>query len=129
MVWLQSVLQAAEQSQQRGERRRGAEAIPHFQKAVDQFQRGIQLGLDSDKHGHAHVLCAEALQGWAQSVLAAEACLPDEQQSHDVEAAAKAEASRLYQQAIKVPRLLVHTSSLSHSKRSHGMTDPATGQP
>lgn len=96
------LFQAAEQSQQRGERRRGQEAIPHFQKAVEQFKRGIELGLDTDKNGHAHVLCADALQGWAQSVLAAEASLPDEQQSLAVEAAAKSEASRLYQQAIQV---------------------------
>lgn len=96
------MLQAAEKSQQRGERRRGKEAIPHYQQAVERFQRALELGLDGEKRGHAQVLCAESLQGWAQSVLAAEACLPDEEQSLAVEAAAKGEASQLYQQAIQV---------------------------
>eukprot|EP00892_Ulva_mutabilis_P010895 jgi/Ulvmu1/8178/UM040_0075.1 len=106
-----SLFKAAEESQQRGERRRGEEAIRHFQLAVDQFKQCIQLGLDGDQRGHAHVLCAESLQGWAQNVRAAEASLPDEQQSHTVEAAAKAEASKLFQQALQASRMTLDPAS------------------
>jgi hypothetical protein len=107
-MYLYSVLhrfmQAASDSQQRGERRRGREAIPHYREAIRQFDESLRAGLSGDLRQHAYVLSAECMQELAASELDCEACLPDDQQSAAVEAQVKISAAQTLEQAVQVSR-------------------------
>lgn len=94
--------QAAEQSQQRGERRSGHEAIPHFQEAVQKYRQCMAQSPDAETLANAQVLCSEALQLWAKATLAAEEHMPDSEQSISVEREAKQQALQLYAEAVQV---------------------------
>jgi tetratricopeptide (TPR) repeat protein len=71
----------AEKFQQRGERRRGYEAVQCFQQAAVKFQSVIQSpatdSSPSDQHIAAWFGLGETLQTWAQASLDAAAALPD----------------------------------------------------
>lgn len=95
-------MQAAEQSQQRGERRGGQEAILHFQDAVHKYRQCMTENPDAETLANAQVLCSETIQLWAKAILAAEAHLPDSEQSIDVERSAQRQVRELYQEAVQV---------------------------
>jgi hypothetical protein len=96
------VAQAAEQAQQRGERRHGTEAIPHFEEAVRLYKACMERKPNPETLSNAQVLCAESMQMWAKAVLAAEEHQPDEEQSTWVEKAANEQAMKLYKDATEV---------------------------
>ena len=88
---------------QQGERRGGKDAIPHLQRAVELFQDAFKGELTAEERQSGRVLCAEALQRWAQQVLEAEATLPDSEQSAGVLHAAQQTATQLLRRAVQVP--------------------------
>ena len=95
-------MQDALKAQQQGERRSGAESVPHFERAVQLYQQSFQTELPDDLRQDMRVLVADTLYKWAQAVLDAEAALPDEQQSAAVEAQAQGTAAQLLLRAVQV---------------------------
>jgi hypothetical protein len=100
-------LQAAEQSQQRGERRSGRGAIPHFQEAVQKYRQCMGQDPDTETLTNAQILCSESLQMWAKAIIETEEQLPDSEQSISVEKEANQRALELYSEAVQVGTLLM----------------------
>jgi hypothetical protein len=105
-------VQQAEQQLQQGERRQGCDAVGHYSRSVDFFHQAFRAGLPPPDRQNALVLCSAALQQWAQQVLQTEATLPDEEQSAEVEAAAKATAIHLLERAAQVRLIFLSSSFL-----------------
>ncbi|KAL4432839.1 hypothetical protein ABPG77_008165 [Micractinium sp. CCAP 211/92] len=100
------LLRAAQQLQQRAERRRGAEAVGLYQQAVVKYQEAISAAGGDDPD--ALFGLAESLQGGAEATLAACAALPDEvltaaaaQQADLQAAAALQESVAAYQRVLE----------------------------
>jgi hypothetical protein len=87
---------------QQGERRKGQQAIQCYQSAVQHFESALRLQPTPADRVNVLVLCSEALQQWAQQILALEASLPDTDQTAAVEGAANRTAQQLYRRAVEV---------------------------
>jgi hypothetical protein len=95
------VLQEAETMQQRGERRKGEEAMAHLSRAVDAYRDAMGMNLTESDQTNAIVLCAECLQQMAAQAQAAEAARSDASQSAEGEATACKLARQSLQQAVQ----------------------------
>ena len=120
-------MQAAEQSQQRGERRSGHEAIPHFEDAVQKYRQCMIQDPDAETLTNAQVLCSETLQLWAKAILAVEEHLPDSEQSISVERNAQRQARELYSEAVQVRTCPGHSciSSVTATRQPCTVTTPS----
>jgi hypothetical protein len=95
------VLQEAETMQQRGERRKGEEAMAHLSRAVDAYRDAMGMNLTESDQTNAIVLCAECLQQMAAQAQAAAASRSDASQSAEGEATACKLARQTLQQAVQ----------------------------
>ncbi|KAK9838501.1 hypothetical protein WJX81_003740 [Elliptochloris bilobata] len=99
------ILDGAEVLQQQAERKRGAEAVPAYERAAAAFQRAIDAeqaqALPSERHLDACLGLGECLQGWADALAAATAALPDAQLTEAAEASARVDTQRLYERALQ----------------------------
>lgn len=98
----QAALQTAEEHQQRAERRRGEDAIRQYAQAVAKYEEALQLGLQPTDKSNALVSLSDALQEWAEQVLAVEARLPEAQQSADLAHRSAQQAVTLLERALRV---------------------------
>ena len=93
----------AEALQQRGERKKGQEAIPLLQAAASKFRDALRLGFqDLGERSEAHFGAAWCLALCGGAVMEASSALPDGQISWETEAHARASACNLYIEAVQV---------------------------
>eukprot|EP00798_Chlamydomonas_sp_ICE-L_P027498 gene27498-4807_t len=96
----------AETLQQRGERRKGREALVCFDQAVAKYEEALNLGLPPSKVPEAYFGIAESAQSEAAAVHEACAALPDGEASLEQEHASLAIASSLYSRAVQSYKLV-----------------------
>ncbi|KAL4458065.1 hypothetical protein ABPG75_012930 [Micractinium tetrahymenae] len=104
------LLRAAQQLQQRAERRRGAEAVPLYQQAVAQYREAIAAAAADDPD--ALFGLAESLQGGAEATLAACTALPDEALTAAAAQQAASQAAVALQESVAAYRRVLEGGQL-----------------